>query len=37
MQKTIQYNKQKHGETFMEEWLPHRDASDIWAISRYSP
>ena len=30
MQKTIQYNKQKHGETFMEEWLPHRDASDIW-------
>ncbi len=30
MQNTVQYNKQKHGESFMDEWLPHREASDIW-------
>ena len=32
MQKNIQYNNQSHSELFMDEWLPHREASDIWQI-----
>ena len=30
MQKLISYNKNKHAESLMDEWLPHREASDIW-------
>lgn len=31
MKNTVLYNKQEHG-SFMENWLPHQDAADIWLV-----